>query len=575
MGDTVSGGELVADTLYAAGVRHAFGIHGGHLDPILVAMADRGIALIDTRHEAAAGHAADGYARVTGGLGVAFATSGPGFTNVLTAVANAHLDRIPLLVLTSSPPQREAELNVLQGGIDQVAVARPIARWAHRVTTTARIPDLVSLALRYATTGVPGPVVLDLPIDVLFREIDRDLASEPTVTDPTPPAPSASAVAAVVEALRRAERPVLVVGGGAARSRGAREALAALAEATGIPVVASSWGHGLLPADHPCLLGGPVELAALPHLAGEPDLVMLVGARRGLFLGGRSTQMIPAEATVIAVDVDGAELGRGGKVDIAVVADAAECFRALVAAGADWPDRTAWRERTRAATGAHALLYADAPAVTPSGRIHPYVAVREAVGALEPDTTVVYDGGEASGWASFFARADRPGGWFGIGYLGGLGVGPGMAIGAQVARPDRRVVAFTGDGAMGFNLAELDTMARHGLPIVTVVLNNSGWGMSLHGQQSVYGEDTRVVVDLPDTRYDRIAEGFGLHGERVVDPDEVGPAVRRALAAGGPAVVDVAVAPDVAHPMMAALDADLPPGFVRIPYYDPVPPGEA
>ena len=575
MGQTVSGGELVAETLHAAGVRHAFGIHGGHLDAMLVAMARAGIGLVDTRHEAAAGHAADGYARATGGLGVVFATAGPGFTNVLTAVANAHLDRIPLLVLTSSSPQREAELNVLQGGIDQVAVARPMTRWAHRVTTTARIPDLVSLAIRHATAGVPGPVVVDLPIDVLFREIDRDLASEPALTPVEPPAPSAAAVTAVTEALCAAERPVVVVGGGAARSAGARRALEAFADATGIPVASSTWGHGLLPPGHPCLLGGPVELAALAPLAGEPDLVLLLGARRGMFLGGRSTQMIPAGATVVAVDLDAAELGRGGRVDLPVVADAAECLRALTASGVDWPDRGAWRERARAAVGAHALLYAGAEPVTASGRIHPYVAAREAVGALGPDTTVVYDGGEASGWVNFFARADRPGGWFGIGYLGGLGVGPGMAIGAQVAHPDRRVVAFTGDGAMGFNLAELDTMARHRLPIVTVVLNNAGWGMSLHGQQSIYGSGTRVAVDLPDTRYDRIAEGFGLHGERVADPDEIGPAVRRALDAGRPAVVDVAVAPEVAHLMMAALDTELPDGWMRIPYYDPVPPGEA
>ena len=176
-------------------MRHAFGVHGGHLDSVLTAMVRHGIELVDTRHEAAAGNAADGYARATGGLGVAFATAGPGFTNVYAALANAFVDRVPVLVLTSSPPLREAELNVLQGGIDQIAAAAPVTRFAHRVTTAARIPDLVTLAIRHATAGVPGPAVLELPIDVLFRPLDDAVASEPTRTEVEVPGPSERAVA--------------------------------------------------------------------------------------------------------------------------------------------------------------------------------------------------------------------------------------------------------------------------------------------------------------------------------------------------------------------------------------------
>jgi acetolactate synthase-1/2/3 large subunit len=542
----VNGGQLVARTLRSLGVRHAFGIHGGHLDSMLVAMAAEGIELIDTRHEAAAGHAADAYARATGGLGVAFATSGPGFTNIYTPLANALLDRIPLLVLTSSPPQREAELNVLQGGFDQIAAATPVTRWAHRVTTTARIPDLVSLAVRHATCGVPGPVVLELPIDVLFREIAEQAATRPTTTRVEPPGQSPSA-------------------------RTALEGL--LARAT-IPVASTSWGHGVIDARHPCYLGGPAALGALPFLAGEPDLLLVLGARRGIFMGGRGSSMVPAEARVVHVDVDGTEIGRIGSVDLGVRSDVGEFVGALARTRHDWPDWSAWNESTKGAAGAHALLYADAPAVTPSGRIHPYVAAREVLAAVGDDALVVYDGGEASGWANFFARAHDRGDWFGIGYLGGLGVGPGFAIGAQVARPHQRVVAVTGDGAMGFHIQELDTMVRKNLPIVTVVFNNLGWGMSLHGQQLVFGEGTRVVVDLPETRYDRIAEGFGLHGERASTPDEIGPALKRALDAGRPACVDIAVAPDVTHPVMADLEQPVEPGHLRIPYYESIPPGE-
>ena len=206
---TVNGGELIARTLAAHGVRHAFGVHGGHLDAMLTSMVDHGITLVDHRHETAAGNAAEGYALATGGLGVVFATAGPGFANVYSAIANAHCDRIPVLVLTSSPPQREAELNVLQGAIDQVACSLPITRWAHRVTTAARLPDLVSLAIRHATGGVPGPVVLDVPIDVMFRPIDPDTASVPSLTMPEPPGPCRARRHSIPRAplRRRATRP--------------------------------------------------------------------------------------------------------------------------------------------------------------------------------------------------------------------------------------------------------------------------------------------------------------------------------------------------------------------------------
>ena len=571
---TTNGGELVARTLGAAGVRHAFGIHGGHLDSMLTEMIQQGITLVDTRHEAAAGNAAEAYARVTGGLGVAFATAGPGFTNIYASIANAHADRIPMLVLTSSPPQREAELNVLQGAIDQMAASAPITRFAHRVTTAARVPDLVALAIRHATCGVPGPVVLELPIDVMFRPVAEETVSTASLHRPEPPGPSAHAVDRTVELLGAAERPVIVLGGGAAMSPGLTDALTSFLDRTHIPVITSSWSTGTLPAGHPCLLGGPGELVALPLLAQAPDLVMLVGARRGIMLGGRTESSIPASATLVHVDVDGVEPGRIGTVDLAIRSDAAEFVRRLSTAGitGDWSE---WNTRTKAAQGAHALLYTDAEPITASGRMHPWIAAREVTGTLDKGCIGIFDGGELAGWVSLFAKGHQRASWFGLGAMGGLGVGPGFAIGAAIARPEARTVLMSGDGAIGFHLQELNTMVRHWLPITTVVFNNMGWGMSLHGQQALYGEATRVVVDLPDTRYDRIAEAFGLYGERVVDPEEIGAAMRRARATRGPALLDLAIAPEVVHPMMQQMLQPVPEGHTRVPYYETIPPGEA
>jgi acetolactate synthase-1/2/3 large subunit len=541
---------------------------------MLIEMSRLGIRLVDTRHEAAAGNAAEGYARVTGGLGVAFATAGPGFTNIYAAIANAHADRIPVLVLTSSPPQREAQLNVLQGAIDQMAASAPITRFAHRVTTAARVPDLVALAIRHATCGVPGPVVLELPIDVMFRPVAEETVSTAWLERPEPPGPSVRAVDRTAELLAAAQRPVIVVGGGAAASPGMTEALTGFLDRTHIPVITSSWSTGTLPAGHPCLLGGPGELVALPLLAEAPDLVLLVGTRRGISLGGRTGSSIPESATIVHVDIDGVEPGRIGSVGLAVRSDAAEFIRRLSAAGitGDWAE---WNTRTKAAQGAHALLYADAEPITASGRMHPWFAAREVTAALDADSIGIFDGGELSGWVSLFARGSRPASWFGLGAMGGLGVGPGFAIGAATARPDARTVLMCGDGAIGFHLQELNTMQRHGLPVTVVVFNNLGWGMSLHGQQALYGEDTRVVVDLPDTRYDRIAEAFGLYGERVDKPEEIGAAMARARATGGPALLDLAIAPEVVHPMMAQMQQPVPEGHTRVPYYETIPPGEA
>jgi acetolactate synthase-1/2/3 large subunit len=573
----INGGELLARTLADAGVTHAFGVHGGHLDALLVSMARRGITLVDTRHEAAAGHAAQAFATATGGLGVAFCTSGPGFTNAFTAMANAHLDRTPVIFLTSSAPLREAELNVLQSGIDQVAAARTVTRWAVQAARVARVPDLAAQAIRRAYGGVPGPVLLDVPIDVMFRPMDESLAPRPLTFRIPPSAPSRESVAAVADVLRRSERPVIVLGAGAGRSQGAREALEELGKAAGIPMVETAGGRGVLSASSPVRLGATAELAVLPRIGKAPDTILLLGARRGIQLGGRSSTVIPEAAAVVQVDVDPAELGRIGTPKVAIEADVTQFARELATAVTDDPgiDFSDWNAESRAAQGLADLMWADAEPMTESGRIHPAVAAAEIWRSLGDTGVVISDGGEASGWIAAGARARRPGDYQGIGMLGGLGIGTGFSIGLACARPGERVVAVTGDGAIGFHIQEWDTMLRHRLPVTTVIMNNLGWGMSFHGQDAIYGAGNRVVSDLPDTRYDKIAAGFGLHAERVERVEDIGPALRRAKDSGGPACIDIAIAPDIVHPMMRSLSEKLADGTIRVPYYEPIPAGEA
>ncbi|WP_103381329.1 thiamine pyrophosphate-binding protein [Pseudonocardia dioxanivorans] len=566
----VSGGELAARALVSQGVNTVFAIHGGHLNPFLLACSDLGVRFVDGRHEGASGHSADGYARATGGLGVAAVTAGAGFANCLPAIVSAHLDRVPLLVITSSPPLRESELNELQGGVDQVAVVRPITRWAHRVTSTERIPDLVGLAVRKALAAPPGPVLLDIPVDVMFGEVDEFRVATSGAPTAALPAPAEPVVAEVVRHLETAQRPVVVAGNGI-RYAHAADALVAFADRAVVPVFGQMGATGL-PAGHALHAGGAWNLGMLEsELGSRPDLVLLVGARLGRFLGGRTGSMIPDDAALIQVDVDLSEIGRVRPVDLAVVADARETLQALTAAvGPARPDRWDWAKQV-VAVNRRPSAFADEPAEI-DGRLHPYHAVRAALRALDPATTVVVDGGEAAGWVWESLAEVEPRDIMGFGgYLGLLGLSTGLGIGAQAARPDGRVVVFCGDGAAGFHIQEIDTMVRHGLPVVTVVVNNALWAQSVRSQHRDYGSRGEVISHLVDTAYDRVAEGFGAHGERVTTLAEVGPAVRRALDSGRPALVNLAVAYGPEPRTAAGMGRKPATDEIAVPYYEAIP----
>jgi acetolactate synthase-1/2/3 large subunit len=569
----IDGGEMLVRVLVQQGVREIFTLHGGHLDAIFQATLRHGLRLIDTRHEQAAGHAADGWARTTGRLGVAIVTAGPGVTDVVTAVANAYLDCVPTLFVGGAAPLVDAETLPLQGGFDQLALLRPVTKWAHRITHTHRIPDLVAQAVRVATTGRPGPVFLEIPADVLFKRVDETSVVFPQRVRPAAaPAPAPGAIAQALDWLRAAARPAIVAGGGAWFA-GAGAELRALAERTGIPVFANSKARGMVPDDHPLSGRGVATLAALGQMGTGPDAVMLAGARLGLFTGGRSGLMIPHGSRVIQIDIEASEIGRNRDIDLGIVADCRETLRALTvaAAAAPWPGREAWQESVRQARAFSALLFGDAAQKT-EPPIHPYALARAITEATEPDALVVADGGETASWMDMAAEIRGGGHWMSHGYLGCLGVGLPFAIAAKVAHPDRQVVCIIGDGSVGLNFAEFDTMVRHGLNILIVVNNDAQWGMSLHGQELMYGKDRTVVTALSPTRYDLAAAGFGCHGELVERRADLVPALRRALASGRPACVNVMTDPDVIAPITRLMVSGAAPhdeadDKVRMPYY--------
>lgn len=566
----VTGGDLVAGVLAKAGVKHAFALHGGHLEALLKGCLDNQITLHDFRHESSAGHAADAYARATGKLGVCIITAGPGFTNGISAIVNAHLDASPVLFLIGAPPLREVETNPLQGGFDQVAMAAPAVKWAHRVTNTERLAELTAMAIRKATTGRRGPVLLELPIDVLHIAVPQSAATPPSGLGVHPrPAPSPAETEALRALLAEARRPAIIAGGEATQC-GAGDALRRFAERSGIPVFANTRGMGLLSSDHPLSGHAAGNLGVLVATGGEPpDAVLLLGARLGLFLGGRSDGIVPAGAKVAQVYSDAAEIGRLRDIDVAIAADCAVTLEALLAASADtrWSVDAAWVKRATAMQGLAPQMY---PETDTEQGIHPYHAAAAVMRAAGPEAAYAFDGGEAASWASDCVRVSGPGRVLSHGYLGCLGIGPGFAIGLQTAYPDRRVIHLTGDGASGFHLPEFDTMVRHRLPIVTVILNNRVWGMSIHGQQIMYGANYSAITRLGETRYSAVAAGFGCHAEFVTRFADIAPAMERALKSGKPACVEILVDEAVIHPITLAMLGKTAESSsdVVVPYYE-------
>jgi acetolactate synthase I/II/III large subunit len=536
----ISGGELLVRTLVSAGVRTAFGLHGAHLETLFQACALHGIALVDTRHEVAAGHAAEGYARATRTLGVAMVTAGPGFTNCITSIANAYLDRTPVLYLSGAAALRDAETNTLQAGIDQAAIARPITKWAHQITQAEQIPRLVAHALRTALAPPSGPVLLDLPMDVLTAMVEETAVRIPgTLASESRPGPPPEAIVAAVDLLRAAQRPVIMAGAGAWQADCSAE-LRSFAELTGLPVYSDFQAHGLLPSDHPLYAGTFHKLADLAAPETRPDVVLALGVRFGLFTLGASDRIVPAAARVIHVEVDPREIGRLREVALGIAADARACLQALIVAArpGSWPDRQAWRETIAAARLARrqqlaAALERSAPP------IHPYQAVSALVDNIPAGTIIVGDGAESYHWLNEVIRQREPGSYITHGFLGAVGFGLGLAIGAQTAHPGTPVLCLAGDGAVGFTIVEFDTLARHRLPVVVAIMNNRSWAASQHFQELV-GHPVRGTR-LADPAYHQVATAFGCDGRPVTHIEDLGPAVRAAFASRRPTCLNIAI----------------------------------
>lgn len=558
----VTGGELVVRGLRKAGVEKLFALHGAHIDSIFQSCLDHGLPIVDTRHEVNAGHAAEGYARVTRRLGVALVTAGGGMTNVVTSIANAYLDRTPVLYLCGSGALNQRQTNTLQADIDQVAIASPITKWAYEVPCIEHIPRIVAQAIRIATQAPRGPVMLELPWDILTGMVDEEETQQAGPATLHASGANDADVRRILLAIGAAQRPVIVVGGEANRSD-TTEALGRLAAATGAPVFAEYEGLGLLRdlPDH--LFGGLVQgLYGLRERS--PDVVLMAGPRFGFFTGHGSGDLIPHSARVIQIDPDAREIGRLQPVDFGVIADVGATLEALAAASGDMPapDRTEWHAilREHAARRSEAITRQVRER---AGMLHPYEASKIVAEHVSRDVTVVADGALSYLWLSEVIAEPRPAGLLCHSHLTSMGFGFGVAVGAQAGVAEgKRVMLVTGDGSVGYSLGEFDAAVRAKLPLIVVVMNNRSWGATLHFQQAVAGGDNRVTgTRLENGRYDGVAGALGAAGYYADSAESLRQALRTALSRNEPACIDVLIDIDPVPPeelVMMGMDPFVP-----------------
>jgi acetolactate synthase-1/2/3 large subunit len=541
------GGRLIARRLKAHGVTKLFTLSGGHIFPIFDGCREEGIDIVDVRHEQTAAFAAEGWAKVTRTPGVAALTAGPGVTNGMSAIASAQSNCSPMLVLGGRAPALRWGRGSLQE-IDHVPFVAPLTKLAATPDGTDEIPGLVDDALRVAMTPHSGPTFLDFPMDHVFSEAEEP-SSDAALLEPHLGRPAdGDAIERAAAVLAGAERPVVMAGTNLYWGHG-ETALRALVEERGIPVFLNGQARGCIPADHE-LFFSRARGAALTNA----DVALVVGVPMDFRLG--FGEAFGPETELIAIDV--AEPLREHPREIAAELYGAlpatlDALRTAAAGGgrAGGSDTHAWLEQLR---GIEREKHAAEAAELNDERapLHPMRVYKGLAEVIDKGAIVVCDGGDFVSYAGRVVDSYEPGCWLDPGPYGCLGSGPGYALAAKLAHPERQVILLLGDGAFGFSGMEFDTLARHGVHVVGVMGNNGIWALEKHPMEFLYGYS--VAAELrPGTRYDEIVAALGGHGELVERPDQLRGALERALAADVPALVNVLTDPGVVYPRKSNL----------------------
>ena len=534
----VTGGQLVARMLKEERVRHVFTLSGLHVAPIYAGLVEEGIEVVDTRHEQGAAHAADAYARITRGVGVAVVTAGPGVTDALTGVANANAANSPLILLGGAAPQFNQSRGSLQE-MEQVDLFHRISKWSDRVPSPDLIPLYMAKAFRVALSGRPGPVFLELAWDVLCNGVDESTLQIPRLYRTRARlAPDPLAVDDALALLAAAERPAMIAGSSVWWDD-APDALRAFVDRAQIPTYLNGAGRGCLPPDHPMFFQHTRKEA----LTGA-DVVFVIGTPFDFRLNYGAEPTFSAASKIVQVDIDATEVGRNRPVDVGIVADSRSALAAF-ADGAKKATRAAYIQELRAAEQkklAAMQEWTRSDAVP----IHHYRLAKDlsdVANAGDRDPMFIADGGNWVALAAKVLTLKAPGRWLDPGPLGCLGVGAPFALAAKLLHPERQIWVVQGDGSFGLNGFDFETAVRFKLPMICVVGNDAAWGQIRLPQIAMFGEEKSPATLLAPTRYDEVVKAFGGWGERVTEPAQIRPALERALASGAVACVNVMLDP--------------------------------
>jgi acetolactate synthase-1/2/3 large subunit len=531
---TVTGGDLVAKMLKREGIRHIFTLSGLHVAPVYDGCLNEGIAVVDTRHEQAAAHAADAYARLTRNIGVAVVTAGPGVTDAVTGIANAKHAESPVLLIGGAAPQALATKGALQE-TEQVDLFKPITKHAQRVEKAELLPAYLASAFRAMTTGRPGPAFLEVPWDLLAENVDLDRVQVPERYRPRRIARLAdrAMIEAAAKRLMVAERPVIMTGNAVHWDASFAQALE-LARLVDAPLFFNGMARSCFDVADRHVFSKARREALL-----ECDAVLLVGAPLDFRLGYGTETTIARDATVVAVDIDGQELGRNRDVDIPLIGDSKSVLEQLIH-DAKRSSHAGWMEKVRGIES-KSLEKQRAREQSDAVPITHFRFARAVADAIDDETIVVADGGNIVSVTAKVLERKVPGTWLDPGPFGCLGVGAPFALAAKLLHPDRKVIVVQGDGSFGLNGFDYDTCLRFGCPVTAIVGNDAAWGQIWLPQKAIYGEKRAIGTLLSPTRYDKVVEALGGVGFHVEKPEEITPAIRRAIDSNTVACVDVTI----------------------------------
>lgn len=542
-----TGAKILVESLQREGVETIFGYPGGQILPVYDELYDSSLRHILVRHEQAAAHAADGYARASGRVGVCLATSGPGACNLVTGIATAYMDSVPIIAITGQVPTTMLGNDAFQES-DITGITMPVTKHSYLVKMTDEIGRVVQEAFYIAGTGRPGPVLIDLPKDTQTGTA-KDVSRADKVVlrgyNPTYKGHTRQ-IDKVIALILEAERPLLYAGGGVISSNASKE-LIALATQLGIPVTTTLMGLGSIPCDHPLNLGmlGMHGTEYANFAVTESDLLIAVGARFDDRVTGKIDTFAP-HAKIVHIDIDPAEIGKNKRVDVPIVGDVKAVLTDMLNSIKKKGVHDAWRKKILHWREHHPLKYPQ------DGKLHPQYILQQMNELLKGDATIVSEVGQNQMWTAQYFGFHKPRTWITSGGLGTMGYGFPAAIGAHFARPEMPVFDVAGDGSIQMNIQELGTVAQYKIPVKIAILNNMYLGM-VRQWQELFFDHRYSYTELPSVDFVKIANAYGVEGVRVESVDEVMPALKESLACEGAFVMDFRIErEDNVFPMVPA-----------------------